>query len=179
MNFLKQLRRDGEAAHKVVDYVTEQLICYAKLMADNGATVISIADPTATGEILGPKFFEEFAVYYLNKMTDAIHKMKVPVIVHICGDVKMVKPQLKKLHSEVLSVDAMIDLKILKEELVDIRTMGNLSTYLLQFNNSEAVYKNTKHLLSKKIDIIAPACGLSTSTSLENIVAFTNAVKEE
>jgi [methyl-Co(III) methanol-specific corrinoid protein]:coenzyme M methyltransferase len=178
MTFLKQLRRVRETSHKVIDYVTEQLISFAKHMANNGATVISIADPTATGEILGPKFFDDYAVFYLNKITDAIHEMKIPVIVHICGDVKMVKPQLKKLHCDVLSVDALIDLKILKNELENIRTMGNLSTYLLQFNNSESVYKNTKNLLSKNIDIIAPACGLSTSTPLNNITAFTSAVKE-
>ena len=65
MPFLKQLRRDKENSHKVLDYVSEHLIEYARLMIDNGASVISIADPTATGEILGPKMFEEYAVTYL------------------------------------------------------------------------------------------------------------------
>jgi [methyl-Co(III) methanol-specific corrinoid protein]:coenzyme M methyltransferase len=178
MTFLKQLRRERESSHKAVDYVTEQLIGYAKLMADNGATVISIADPTATGEILGPKIFEEYAVYYLNKIADAVHELGIPVIIHICGDVRMVKPQLQKIHGEVLSVDALVDLKMLKDELNDTHTMGNLSTYLLEFGQPDTVFKQAKHLMSKKIDILAPACGLSTSTPLANITAFTSAVKE-
>jgi [methyl-Co(III) methanol-specific corrinoid protein]:coenzyme M methyltransferase len=178
MIFLKQLRREPEASHKVIDYVTEQLISYAKLMADNGATAISIADPTATGEILGPKIFDEYAVYYLNKITDAVHELGIPVIVHICGDVRMVKPQLQKLHSKILSVDAIVDLARLKNELDDMPTMGNISTYLLEFGNTETVFKQAKHLMSKNIDILAPACGLSTSTPLSNITAFTSAVKE-
>jgi [methyl-Co(III) methanol-specific corrinoid protein]:coenzyme M methyltransferase len=178
MIFLKQLRREKETAHQVIDYVTRQLISYAKQLADNGAAVISIADPTATGEILGPKMFEEYALHYLNQIAEAVHQWDVPVIIHICGDVRMIKPQLQKLHGNVLSVDAMVDLKSLKDDLGNKRTMGNISTYLLEFGNTEKVYQRTKNLLTKNIDILAPACGLSTSTPLENITAFTTAVKE-
>jgi len=178
MTFLKQLRREKETSHKVIDYVTDQLISYAKLMADNGAAVISIADPTATGEILGPKFFDEYAVYYLNKITDEIHKVGVPVIIHICGDVRMVKPQLQKLRGEVLSADAFVELKKLKDDLGGMRTMGNLSTYLLEFGKADEIFQQAKRLAEKGIDVLAPACGLSTSTPLENIEAFTSAVKE-
>lgn len=179
MIFLKELRREKERAHQVIDYVTNQLISYAKQMADNGASVISIADPTATGEILGPKMFEEYAVCYLNKIADAVHEAGIPVIIHICGDVLMIKPQLKQLHGNVLSVDAIADLKSLKDSLENQRTMGNISTYLLEFSDAEKVYQRTKHLLTKNIDVLAPACGLSTSTPLENITAFTAAVKEQ
>ncbi|GHT46487.1 methylcobamide--CoM methyltransferase [Planctomycetales bacterium] len=178
MVFLKQLRREKETAHQVIDYVTRQLISYAKQLADNGAAVIAIADPTATGEILGPKMFEEYAVEYLNKLADAVLSLNIPVIIHICGDVRMIKPQLQQLHSNVLSTDAMVNLKALKNELENVRTMGNISTYLLEFGNTEKVLQHTQQLLTYNIDILAPACGLSTSTPLENINAFTAAAKE-
>lgn len=176
MPFLKQLRRDKENSHKVVDYVTEHLIEYARLMVDNGATAISIADPTATGEILGPKMFEEYAVRYLNKIIDAIHEMGVPVIVHICGKMDSVKPQIAMLHGDAISVDAFVSLKGIKKEIPDATTMGNLSTILLQFGETEKVERSTERLLNDKIDILAPACGLSTSTPLENIKTFTGVV---
>jgi len=178
MTFLKQLRRNREGAHRVIGYVTEQLSSYAKLLAENGAAAVSIADPTATGEILGPKIFDEYAVLYLNKLTNAIHEAGVPVIIHICGDVGMLGEQLKKLNGEVISVDAMVDLQKLKANLGGKRVMGNLSTYLLEFNKPDEVYGQAKRLLAKNIDVYAPACGLSTSTPIENIAAFTAAVKE-
>lgn len=178
MPFLKQLRREREQAHKVIDYVCGHLLEYAKLMVDNGATVVSIADPTATGEILGPKMFEEYAVTYLNKIADAIHQLGVPVIIHICGKMEAVKPQIAMLHGDAISVDAFVSLKNIKAEIPDITTMGNLSTYLLEFGNPEKVYSQAKRLLADKISIIAPACGLSTSTPLANINAFTEAVKQ-
>ncbi len=178
MTFLKQLRRERDGAHRAIDYVCGHLIEYAKLMADNGAAVISIADPTATGEILGPKMFEEYAVRYLNKVTDAIHEMGIPVIIHICGKMEAVKLQVAMLHGDAVSVDAFVSLRQLKSEVPGITTMGNVSTYMLEFGEPEKVYKRTKGLVAEKTDIISPACGLSTSTPLANIRALTRAVKE-
>lgn len=176
MQFLKELRREREASHKFIDYVCGHLIEYAKLMIDNGATVISIADPTSTGEILGPKMFEEYAVTYLNRIIDSLHEMKVPVILHICGRMEAVKQQIPKLHGDALSFDAIVSLKDIKTEFPNITTMGNLSTYLLQSGTPDKIYKQTERLLADGINIIAPACGLSTSTPLDNINAFTKAV---
>jgi [methyl-Co(III) methanol-specific corrinoid protein]:coenzyme M methyltransferase len=56
--------------------------------------------------------------------------------------------------------------------------MGNLSTFLLEFGTPDKVSGQTERLLSDGIDIISPACGLSTSSSVENIQALTNTVKE-
>jgi len=57
ISFLKELRKNPTIAHSVIDYASNHIIELAKLMIENGADVISIADPTATGEILGPKMF--------------------------------------------------------------------------------------------------------------------------
>jgi [methyl-Co(III) methanol-specific corrinoid protein]:coenzyme M methyltransferase len=103
--------------------------------------------------------------------------MGVPVIVHICGDVKSVKQHIPNLQGKAISVDAMVNLQTLKQEHSSLTTMGNLSTYLLEFSDAEKVYAATQNLLRHGIDILAPACGLSTSTPLSNITAFTAAVK--
>ena len=178
MPFLKQLRRDRENSHRVVDYVCDHLIEYAKMMAEAGASAISTADPTATGEILGPKMFEEYAVTYLNKVVDAIHAMGLPVIIHICGKMEAVKPQIAMLHGDAISVDAFVSLKNIKAEIPHATTMGNLSTFTLEFGTPQKVQAQTEKLIRDKIDIIAPACGLSTSTPLANINAFTKTVTE-
>jgi [methyl-Co(III) methanol-specific corrinoid protein]:coenzyme M methyltransferase len=177
MTFFKGLRKTKEASHKLLDYVTEQLIDYAKLIVDNGASVISIADPTATGEILGPVLFEEYALPYINRIAETINQMGVPVIVHICGDVRTIKKHFPNLKGNAISVDAMVNLKELKNEYSSLTTMGNLSTYMLEFSNAEKIYRAAENLVQQNIDIISPACGLSTSTPLSNISAFTSAAK--
>ncbi|HWQ79515.1 MAG TPA: uroporphyrinogen decarboxylase family protein [Anaerovoracaceae bacterium] len=176
MTFLKELGKNREGAHRVLDYVSGALIEYARLLVDNGASAISIADPTATGEILGPRKFAEYAVPYLNAVADAVHAAGIPVIIHICGDVGPVTPHLKLLRYDAVSVDSVVNLRALKDELDGVPVMGNISTYLLEFGKREDVRNSTARLVENKIDIIAPACGLSTSTPLENITALTSAV---
>jgi [methyl-Co(III) methanol-specific corrinoid protein]:coenzyme M methyltransferase len=178
MNFFRELYRDKENAHRLLSGVTDQIIDWARLMIENGATLISLADPTATGEILGPRLFEEYALLYINRIIEAVHETGKNIIVHICGDVKTVKKHLFNLRSDALSVDAMVNLGSIKEENNAITTMGNLSTYLLESGNPEKIRGAARALLEKNIDIIAPACGLSTSSPLANIQAFTAAIKE-
>lgn len=178
VTFLKELRKDAANAHRVLDYVSDLLIGFAGEMVNNGVTLISIGDPTATGEILGPKMFEEYAVRYLNKVIDGIHGFGSPVIVHICGKMQSVKQHIPKLHSDAVSTDALVNLKLLKEEFPGLKVMGNVSTFMLELGDPQKVSAYTSGLVRDGIDIIAPACGLSTSTSLEAIRAMTDTVKE-
>jgi len=178
ISFLKELRKNPSNAHSVIDYVSNHIIELAKLMIENGANVISIADPTATGEILGPKMFNEYAVRYLNKIINAIHAMNTPVIVHICGKMSAVQKYVPDIKSEAISTDSSISLKMLKAEYPGLITMGNVSTYLLEFGDEEKISTQTAKLVNEGINIISPACGLSTSTPLKNIEAMTKIVKE-
>jgi [methyl-Co(III) methanol-specific corrinoid protein]:coenzyme M methyltransferase len=175
--FLKDLRKNAPAAHRVFDYVTGLLIGFAHKLIDHGATVIAIGDPTATGEILGPRLFDEYAVTYINKLIAAVHHRNVPVIVHICGNLNSVKPLIASLKANAISTDAIVNLKQLKNDFPQLTTMGNISTYLLEYGPPEKVALQTRNLLAQGIDIIAPACGLSTSSALANIQAMTHTVR--
>jgi [methyl-Co(III) methanol-specific corrinoid protein]:coenzyme M methyltransferase len=178
LQFLKELRKDRESAHRVLEYVSTFLIGFAQTLVESGATVICIGDPTATGEILGPRMFDEYAVTYLNKVIDGIHAAGVPVLVHICGEMKAVKPSIPLLHADAISTDAFVNLRLLKEEYPQLTTMGNLSTILLESGDPEKVARRTENLVREGIDIISPACGLSTSTTIKVIRAMTDTVKE-
>jgi len=178
MRFFREMRKDRENTHRVISYVSEFLVAFARLLVEGGASAICIGDPTATGEILGPRFFDEYAVEYLNRVIDGIHEIGVPVILHICGDMKAVKPLIPKLKADALSTDAIVNLRTLKEEFPGLTTMGNVSTYLLEFGDPDKVARQTEGLVKDGVDIISPACGLSTSTGLANITAMTGLVKE-
>lgn len=180
MTFYKSLRKDPEGAHRVLDYVTRLLTAFAKrLLVERGASVIAVGDPSATGEILGPVMFEQFAVRYLNQFVDNVHAFGFPVIIHICGDLKRVRHLLPMLRCDALSTDAMVNLVALKAEFPQVTTMGNLSTYSLQWLAPEKIGSVTRNLVASGIDIISPACGLSTSTKLDSIRAMTDAVTRE
>ena len=72
----------------------------------------------------------------------------------------------------------MVSLKGLKADAPALVTMGNLSTYLLQWGAPDKIAGRAVELGRDGVDIIAPACGLSTSTTLASITAMTRAVKD-
>ena len=157
--------------------MTDFLIAYARLLIESGFPIITIADPTATGEILGPKMFGDYAVPYLNKLVDAIHEAGADAIIHICGKIDPVKKYLPQLHSDAVSTDALVNLKFLRNALPELTVMGNMSTIALQFKDESFVQDKTEQLISDGIDIIAPACGLGTLTPVSNIRTMTDIVK--
>ncbi|MGO1369083.1 MAG: uroporphyrinogen decarboxylase family protein [Senegalia sp. (in: firmicutes)] len=179
--FYKELRRKNEDAHKLMDYVTNQILAFGKAQIEAGADVITISDPSGTGEILGPKYFDEYAVKYINKLIYGLREVnkEIPIIVHICGQMHRVYHELNKIEADALSFDALVNIKEVKEQIPDRIIMGNLSTYALEFSNKEKIRTMTKGVLNSGVNIISPACGLGTQSSLENIQAMLATVKEE
>lgn len=177
--FYKELRKKNTEAHAYMQSVTEQVSRFARAQVEAGADVIAISDPSGTGEILGPRLFEEFAVRYLNMLLEALRETEVGTIVHICGQMKNVYRQVDLVHSDVLSFDSVVSMKEARKNLQDRVLMGNVSTYALEFGDRERVAKLTKNCVQSGSDIIAPACGLGTRSPLSNIQAILQTLKEE
>jgi [methyl-Co(III) methanol-specific corrinoid protein]:coenzyme M methyltransferase len=173
MSFFRGLKKDPESSHRLMEYITEVISAFAGLLIQSGASVIAIADPTATGELLSPELFGQYAVPYLRKLVNSIHAASIPAIAHICGKVGSVADQFQNIGAEVISVDAMVNMVKLKETLPSSRTMGNLNTFVLNSGSCEQVEALTRKLIEKDVDVISPACGLSMSTPIANIQAMT------
>lgn len=173
----KALRQSPGDVHRFLGFLAENSVRYGEALVKNGADIIVISDPSATGEILGPGLFHEFALPYLNEMITCMHTLGRPVIVHICGNVNSVYEPLKKLASEALSVDSIVNIKEARDSLPGKMLMGNVSTILLQNGPIDKIQKVSKALLDFGIDILAPACGLSAKTPVRHIEAMTDMVK--
>ena len=167
--YYKQLRQKRELAHEYMEFVTEQLIRFGLAEVEAGANVIVISDPSGTGEILGPKFFDEYAVTYINKVVDAVAEAGARTIVHICGQMKAVYDKVAKLHSDAFSFDAVVSIREAKKQLPDKVIMGNVSTFAIEMQDGKTVEKLTKNCYNQGSDIISPACGLGMGSPLGNV----------
>lgn len=176
ITLFKALKQEPSEVHSMLGFLTDNCIRYGEALIDSGADIIVIADPSATGEILGPKLFSEFALPYLNRMIAAMHAKGKPVIVHICGDVKPIYGPLGALDADCISVDNAVNMKEAKEALPAKRLMGNVSTRLLQNGPLNSISGVSRSLLDSA-DILAPACGISAKTPVIHIKAMTEAAK--
>nr|WP_296265850.1 methylcobamide:CoM methyltransferase MtbA [uncultured Merdimonas sp.] len=177
--FYKELRKRNKEAHEYMGFITDQLIAFGRAQIEAGADVIAISDPSGTGEILGPKYFEEFAVTYINRLLDSLQKEKLGTIVHICGQMSPVYKEINEVRSSALSFDSIVPMKEARKQLPDRVLMGNVSTYALEFGDPARVKTLAKSCMRNGSDIIAPACGLGMKSPLSNIQAILACVREE
>lgn len=177
--FYKELRKKNADAHAYMKFITEQLIAFGRAQIEAGADVIAISDPSGTGEILGPKYFREFAVTYINQLLDALQAEKLGTIVHICGQMSPVYNEVSEVRSSALSFDSVVPMKEARAHLKDRVLMGNVSTYALELGDPDRVQKLTKNCVKNGSDIISPACGLGMKSPIANVQAVLKSLTQE
>lgn len=178
-NFYKQLRKEKELSHAYLDFVTDQLIRFGVAQVEAGADVITIADPSGTGEIMGPKLFEEYAVPCLERLQQACQQAGAQTIVHICGQMHSVYEQVNKIGANALSFDAIVPIKEAHENLPGRVIMGNVSTFAIELKDAEKVRSLTRACIRNGSDIVSPACGLGMGSPSENVRAVLETVRIE
>lgn len=176
--FYKELRKKNKEAHEYMNFVTEQLIAFGRAQVEAGADVITISDPSGTGEILGPKFFKEFTVRYINQLLEGLGNLGVKTIVHICGHMNNVYKEVNEVQSNALSFDSVVSMTEARKNLEERVLMGNVSTYTLEFGDPDSVKKLSRNCIKFGTDIVSPACGLGMGSPLQNIQALLDSVEE-
>lgn len=176
--FYKELRKNNEKAHEYMTFITKQITKFAIKQIEAGADIIAISDPSGTGEILGPKLFDEFAVKYINQIIAEVKRLGKRSIVHICGQMKNVYKEVNKIESDVLSFDSIVSISEAKKNLGNRLIMGNVSTYIIEFGEMQKIADMTKKCVLDGSDIISPACGLGMKSSLKNVRSMLSALTE-
>jgi len=176
--FYKELRKNNEKAHEYMTFITKQITKFAIKQIEAGADIIAISDPSGTGEILGPKLFDEFAVKYINQIIAEVKRLGKRSIVHICGQMKNVYKEVNKIESDVLSFDSIVSISEAKKNLGNRLIMGNVSTYTIEFGEMQKIADMTKKCVLDGSDIISPACGLGMKSSLKNVRSMLSALTE-
>jgi [methyl-Co(III) methanol-specific corrinoid protein]:coenzyme M methyltransferase len=176
---LRALRREPRAVHELLRRCLPVVVDFAREQVAAGADAIVLADPTATGEILGEQSYQEFAAPYLRQAVAAIRETGVPVIVHTCGCPHTILGSLAELEVEAVSVDETADLRQARAALSRQRLMGNVSANLLQGGPPEAIAANARRVLAEGVDILAPACGVIARTPAAHLRVLVAVAKQE
>lgn len=177
----KELRRKPEAARALLDFCADQLLAFGLQQIQAGADAIAISDPSGTGEILGPRLFNDYEVPALNRIITGIRAAHpaAGLIVHICGKMHKVFEPLKNVPCDALSFDAVVSLKSARAQFPHTSLMGNVSTFALESATPEKIATLTRQCRRHGADIIAPACGMGNASPLVNVQAMLRTLKEE
>ncbi len=181
--FFRLARREPQTVDRLLARTEEFVLQFALAQRAAGADAVMVAEPSATGEILGAAHFARFAAPALTRLLRSLREGGAPHILHICGDVRPVLEPLRQLNDGLggglaLSVDAMVSGRMLREELPGVVRIGNVDAILLQRGPVSAIQRSARRA-AREFQIVSPACGLVPSTPPEHLRAMTQAVRGE
>jgi [methyl-Co(III) methanol-specific corrinoid protein]:coenzyme M methyltransferase len=180
--FFRLTRRDPPAAAEMVAVLEKVVLRFALAQRAAGADSVMVAEPSATGEVLGGRHFATLAAPALVRVLSALRAAGASPILHICGDLRPILPQLALVAHSLegplaLSVDAMVSGRALGESLPGVVRVGNVDALLLQREDASAVERVTR-VAARDFDIVSPACGLVPTTPAENLRAMVRTAQE-
>ncbi len=170
---------------KIVNLVTDLLIhLYEPLVADGTLEVISLADPTASGDLISKKQFERFALPYLKKFTDWAKSKGVHTLVHICGNTTDRLDLFPLTGASCISLDHKTDIAKAKEILHGKMCFaGNVDPVkiMLQGTVQEVEDACKSVIQTAGTDggfVLMPGCDIPPTVPYENIQKFIQVARE-
>lgn len=179
-NFSRALYKNPTFAHEILEFTTKLSIEYFKIMIEEGLVHGAfIADPTASGDVISKKHFEEFVLPYLNRVVRAVKNLNKPVMLHICGNISDRLKLISESGIDSLSIDTKVDIAKASVEIGGkLCIAGNVDPVdVLEFGTRMAVREATAECLRKgtvqgKGFILLPGCDPAGSVPEDNIKTF-------
>jgi uroporphyrinogen decarboxylase len=109
-NLMRGLHKDKAAVHAVLDFASALCFAYLEPFIDAGVSMISLADPTASGDLISREQFIDFSLPYLTRVAAKIKARGVAVTVHICGNTTNRLDTIPGTGADIMSVDYKVPL---------------------------------------------------------------------
>jgi uroporphyrinogen decarboxylase len=177
--FMKAIFKKPAFVEKMVDFCADLLIhLYEPLVADGTLECLSIADPTASGDLINKKQMERFAVPPLKKMTDWAKSKNTYSILHICGDTSDRLELFPMTGASTIFFDQKVDIKKAKEVLSGKMCFGgNIAPVHVLLNKSadevEQACREVIEIAGKEGGfVLVPGCDIPPTIPYENLKRF-------
>jgi uroporphyrinogen decarboxylase len=177
--FMKHTFKKPALVEKMINFCADLLIhLYEPLVADGTLECLSIADPTASGDLINPKQMERFAVPPLKKMSDWAKSKNAHTILHICGNTSDRLELFLKMGCSTIFFDQKVDIAKAKEILGGKMCFGgNIAPVHVLLNKTptevEAACREVIEIAAKDGGfILVPGCDIPPTIPFENIKVF-------
>ena len=163
----------------VLEKAMEWNVAFAEAVLEAGADVVALIDATASGDILSPKQYAEFALPYQKIVSGSIHAAGGRSILHICGDTSRNIAEMAQARFDGVSVDQCMDLASVKRQTQGrVAVIGNVDpTATLLFRGPQEVFDEAVECIGEGCEVLAPGCGFAPRTPLVNMRAMVHAAK--
>lgn len=183
---LKALLKRPEFARRVLGFAVDLLIRFYEPLINRGLLeVILLGDPTASGDLISKKQYEEFALPYLREFTEWARRKGVHTILHICGNTTDRLELFPLADISCVSLDHKTDMRRAREVLAGrLCFAGNVDPVrILLLGSPGQVGKECLRVMEAAGTdsgfLLMPGCDIPPTVTFENIRAFMQAVKNQ
>ncbi|MDD5187364.1 MAG: MtaA/CmuA family methyltransferase [Methanoregula sp.] len=172
--FISWIKTNPAYAHRAVESASQVTKTLITAFEDHGADIISISDPTASGDLLSGDQYREFVLPYHKQVASAARR---PTVLHICGNSTDLLQHIRTSGFDAYSFEEKIDVLTAKKILGDdISLIGNVAPVgtMLQ-GTPEKVTADALSAMQDGVDVLSSGCTLSPLTPLANIRALAQA----
>jgi uroporphyrinogen decarboxylase len=181
---LRDTMKAPEKLKELLEISLTGLIHWGIAVAEAGADIISISDPTVSMNVMSKDTWMKFGFPYLERLANALKKTGKPLKLHVCGDTTDRLETFVDAGFDILSLDTKVDFQKAREKVGDrVCLMGNVcpNTTLL-FGTPQDVEDYSKRVIQQAglngRFILSSGCMLAPDTPGENVRAMVNAVEK-
>jgi uroporphyrinogen decarboxylase len=182
---MKASFKNPALVEKLLDFSTDLLIhLFEPVVNDGTLEVISLADPTASGDLISKKQFEKFALPYLKRFTDWAKSKNAHTLLHICGNTTDRLDLFPETGASCISVDHKTDIAKAKELLYGKMCFaGNVNPVDVMLQGSVDLVESTCKQIIETAGTdgafaLMPGCDIPPTVPYENIQKFIQMARE-
>ncbi|MEE9595013.1 MAG: uroporphyrinogen decarboxylase family protein [Candidatus Hydrothermarchaeales archaeon] len=176
--------KQPDFVRKITDFSAEVVKKFYQPLIDDGVIeMVSIAEPTASGDLISRKHFEEFALPTLKKMIGDFKAKGVSTLLHICGNTRDKIDLIGNTGADCFSMDSKVDLAFAKEQLEGKMCIaGNVDPVaVMSLGGAEGVRKASEKCIHAAASgggyVLMPGCDIPHTVPYDNIKALMEVAK--
>jgi [methyl-Co(III) methanol-specific corrinoid protein]:coenzyme M methyltransferase len=165
---MKATRKSPEKLKPFLEIGEKAGTTLAIALVEAGADIIVCEDMISSPEMIAPKTYQDYELFYQSRQFQAI---SVPKILHICGRIELIAHLMAQTGADILSIEPKADLNLVRDKCgPDIILMGGVGTSdTLFLKDPQTVEMESLKAMEGGIQILAPGCTISPGSPTENI----------
>jgi [methyl-Co(III) methanol-specific corrinoid protein]:coenzyme M methyltransferase len=168
---LMDLMVDASLMRELLRVAGEWNGAYLEAVLAEGADVVTMVDSAASGDMVSPEQFAEFALRHDRDAADLVREGGASSVLHICGRIDRHIDHMLTVGADGISVEQSVDLRWARQRTRGRAALiGNVSpTSTLLWGTPEDVRRDAERCLMEGVDVLSPGCGFAPGTPLENM----------
>jgi uroporphyrinogen decarboxylase len=178
-NLMRDVYKRPDLAKEVINVSREAITqFYRPLVEDGSILVVALAEPTASGDLISKRHFEEFVLPPLQRFSADMKTMGAHTFLHICGNTTDKLDSIANTGVGLISIDHKVDISAANKIFKGVMCLGgNVNPVTVMKDGSASdVKKAASDCLSKVTAgegfFLMPGCDIPPSVPEENIRAL-------